>query len=108
MQLDRKKSMPFETFTQDSFSTYSGIRVGFKATSISIAVAKLLKKLRWERAFVEYDLEKELIRFKKAPAAAGYVIKWGSIQARVGRVMPNGRYELIKSGQKELLFKKII
>lgn len=98
--------MAFERFEVENFSTYNGIRVSTRSISVSIKAAKRLKEKGFQRAYVEYDKEEGLIKLSKAEADEGYRVSWGSIPAKLCRVMPEGRYQLIND--KELIFKKHI
>lgn len=97
--------MAFETFKQDSFTTYHGIRVSTRSISVSISIAKILKENGFKRVNVEYDRDEGIIKLVKCEED-GFRIGWAQIPARVVRVMPGGRYKLIKSGKKEISFKK--
>lgn len=97
--------MAFEILKPESRHSYDGLFVGSRIVNISLSVARQMEEKGFENVSVEYDKEESLIKIGKS--ARGHRFKGGLLQARIARVMPTGRYELIKSSAKEFLFKKI-
>lgn len=96
--------MPFETLKPESKHSYEGLFVGSRIVNITLSVTKTMEEKGFKDVSVEYDKDESLIRIAKVEK--GHRFKGGLLQARLARVMPTGRYELIKGGAKEFLFKK--
>lgn len=102
----RKTGMAFEKYIPEAKHRYEGIFVGSKMLNVTLPVTRAMESRHFKFVDLDYDKERGLIRIAKSDT--GHKFNHGIIQAKVSRVMPNGRYELISNGPKEFLFKKSV